>query len=578
MDLVGERARLAAYLKRHTLWVAFAAVLLPLVVLLSLQFVWLKRLQETSAIARRAALDNYLEAIGTKVQYFYRTAAERALNIPPEVFQEGRLEQVAAQWTQKPVAGAERLFIVDFTQEMYGSYRVYDEASHRLVAVPASDEAMAIISAANPWQTLRVRRGRADNPALSVDERNPDFRIILNPITDDAFGIVAVAGMILDVRYFKHTLLPEVIKKSLPEFFPHGGEQGLEVMVKDAQGRFMFGEDHPADKAEVVVSRFPFVFGDWTLILHSHRSGPARWARMNFAINVTLAALLATLLVSGIVLALRVADRAMRLSQMKSDFVSNVSHELRTPLASIRVFGEFLRLGRVQAPDKVREYGEYIERESRRLSRLIENILDFSRIESGRKTYHPEPCDVRRVVESTLQSFDMYLKHSGFTASLDLPDEALPWIEADREALGLALHNLLDNAVKYSGEARAIEVRLARAGDEIVVAVRDHGVGIPAGEQRKIFDRFHRVSTGLIHEVKGSGLGLSLVQHIVQVHGGRITVDSEPGRGSTFTIRLPIGSEARAGSDREPASGSQDGGGREAAGGRRHAEGADRRG
>ena len=549
-------------MKRHSLWAAFAGVLLPLVVLLGLQFVWLRRLQETSTIARRAALDNYLEAIGTEVQYFYRAAAERALNIPSEIFKEGRLDQLAAQWTQKPVPGVSRLFVVDFTREVYGSYRVFDQESHRLIAFPASDEAMAIISASNPWQIIRYRGGTAKNAALAVDERDPERRIILNPITDESYQVVAVAGMILDADYFRRTLLPEVIKKSLPEFFPRGAEQELEVMVKDAQGRLMLGVDHPADKAEVVLSRFPFVFADWTLILHSHRSGPARWARMNFAINVTLVVLLGSLLVLEIAFLLRAANRAMRLSEMKADFVSNVSHELRTPLASIRVFGELLRLGRVQAPDKVKEYGEYIERESRRLSRLIENILDFSRIESGRKTYHLEPCDVQRVVESTLQSFDMYLKHNGFTAHLDLPAEALPRIAADAEALGLALHNILDNAVKYSGEARAIEVRLAREAGEILIAVRDQGVGIPREEQQKIFDRFHRVGTSLVHEVKGSGLGLSLVQHIVQVHGGRVTVDSEPGRGSTFTLRLPIGSAEPAGSESLPPPRPQEAGGR----------------
>jgi signal transduction histidine kinase len=192
----------------------------------------------------------------------------------------------------------------------------------------------------------------------------------------------------------------------------------------------------------------------------------------------------------------------------------------------------------VQTPDKVREYGEYIERESRRLSRLIENILDFSRIESGRKTYTFAPTDVRQVVEGVLQSFDVHLRHHGFTVRV-VADRPLPEVLADADALGQAVHNLLDNAVKFSGEAHEIEVTLTGGAGEVTIAVRDHGVGIPSDEQAKIFDRFHRVSTGLVHEVKGSGLGLSLVQHIVTVHGGRVTVESEPGRGSTFTLHLP---------------------------------------
>jgi signal transduction histidine kinase len=311
--------------------------------------------------------------------------------------------------------------------------------------------------------------------------------------------------------------------------------------VKDGGGRLLIGDDHPAPPGEVVTRRFPFVFADWILILHNHRSTPERLARINFFLNAGLLLMLGALLVFGIVLALRTADRAIRLSAMKSDFVSNVSHELRTPLASIRVFAELMRLGRVQSADKVREYGDFIERESRRLSRLIENILDFSRIESGRKTYNFAPADMKQVVEGVLQSFEVHLKHNGFTARLEVPQGDLPKVIADPDALGQAVHNLLDNAVKYSGEARTIEVALASSptGDEVTIAVRDHGIGIARPEQAKIFDRFHRISTGLVHEVKGSGLGLSLVHHIMTVHGGTVTVESAPGKGSTFTLRLP---------------------------------------
>jgi signal transduction histidine kinase len=239
------------------------------------------------------------------------------------------------------------------------------------------------------------------------------------------------------------------------------------------------------------------------------------------------------------VLALRAADRSLKLSQMKSDFVSNVSHELRTPLASIRVFAEFLKLGRAQSTERVQEYGDYIEAESRRLSRLIDNILDFSRIESGRKTYHFAVTDLEEVVTSTVRTFQVRLKHSGFEVVLDKPETRLPPIEIDPEAIAQALNNLLDNAVKYSGQSRLIRVRLFRDGRYVVLSVMDKGIGIAPDEQNKIFERFHRVSTGLVHDVKGSGLGLSIVQHIIEAHGGRVHVESVPGQGSTFSIYLP---------------------------------------
>jgi signal transduction histidine kinase len=539
MSARGARHRIGSYLRRHTPWVGFTAVLLPLVVLLALQLVWLKRLQETSAIARRAALHSALEAAGSEVQYFYRSVAERVLNVPSELFMEERVDVLAGQWSGKDLKGIARMFVADFTRSVYGEYRVLDPAGHRLVPFAASDEAMAIIAAATPFQMSRIQHMPLHNAAIRVDERSSDYRIMINPVTDHDGQVLGVVGMILDPDFLRKKLLPEVINRLLREFFPGAREGDIDVMVTDALGRLMHGAEHPAEKADVVTTRLPLVFTDWTLVLHSHRSTPERWARENFAINITLVALLATFLVGGIVLTLRSADRAMRLSEMKSDFVSNVSHELRTPVASIRVFAELLRLGRVQSPDKVREYGEFIERESRRLSRLIDNILDFARIESGRKTYSFAPVDVRVVVEATLQSFAPHLRHHGFTAHLEAPDRPLPEVTADADALAQALHNLLDNAVKYSGESRAIEVSLSHLRDEVIIAVHDHGVGIAREEQAKIFERFHRVGTALLHDVKGSGLGLSLVQHIVEVHGGRVTVVSEPGKGSTFSIRLP---------------------------------------
>ena len=216
---------------------------------------------------------------------------------------------------------------------------------------------------------------------------------------------------------------------------------------------------------------------------------------------------------------------------MKSDFVSNVSHELRTPVASIRVFGELLRTGRAHEPDKVREYGEHIEGETRRLTRLIDNILDFSRIESGRKEYRFSDGDLREVVLSVIRTFEVRLAAQGFAIELEQPGAPLPPVRMDADAIAQAFQNLLDNAVKYSGESKEVVVTLRAEGDRVAVSVLDHGIGIAP---------FHRVGTGLVHDVKGSGLGLSLVHHIVAAHGGEVSVVSAPGKGSTFTMTLPV--------------------------------------
>ena len=528
------------FIRRHTLLLCFEAVLVPLVILLGMQFVWLGHLKRASALAHKAALHNFLESVGTEVQYYYRSGAERALNLPASLFTEGKLDQVAYHWKKKPVEGARRLFLADFTREQFGNWLVFNEQLDRLESPPASDESLAMILASSPWQLVRFHGLPPGVSSLQVDERNPEYRFILNPIFDESSKVVGVTGMLLDESYFRDQVLPSTICRLMPGFFPDSAAGGMQVTVRDRRGDVVYSSGEGEGKGETVTARFPFVFADWTIDLVSARNMPERLASTSFASNVTLSILLALALLGGIAFAFRAADRAIKLSTMKSDFVSNVSHELRTPLASIRVFAELLRLGRVRSPEKIQEYGEYIEAESRRLSGLINNILDFSRIESGRKTYDFTVSDVGEVVAAVLKSFEIRLAPEGFQIQFQGSATPLPPVEMDPDAISQAVHNLLDNAVKYSGESKEISVRLSREDDSVVISVEDDGVGIAGDEQKKIFERFHRVSTGLVHDVKGSGLGLSIVHHIVQAHRGRVTVQSQVGKGSTFSIHLPI--------------------------------------
>ena len=531
---------IGAFLRRHSLIAGLLVVIAPLSVLVIVQFVWLLRLEKAQAIAEGAALDSFLGTVATKVEYFYREAAERSLNLSASLFTQNRIEKAAYYWKQRPASGAKRLFLVDLTKNEFGNFLAFDPDNAKLYTPDASDESLAMVLAANPLQLLNLRQRGMESAALTVDERNPDYRIILNPILDDSGHIVGLAGMILDEEFLRKKLLPSIIASTLAKFLPSAPDGELAVTVKNGVGTTVVAVGDAGGRGVAAKARLGFVFTDWQMALYNPRATPRQWARAGFMFNASLAGLLALALIGGVSLALRAADKAVRLSRMKSDFVSNVSHELRTPVASIRVFGELLRLGRAQDPEKVREYGEHIEGESRRLTRLIDNILDFSRIESGRKEYRFETGDVREVVDAVIRTFEMRSAAQGITIHLSLPNGPVPPVRLDPDAIAQAFQNLLDNALKYSNGAKEIRVTVSAEDGFVKVAVKDSGIGIPHDEQRKIFERFHRVGTGLVHDVKGSGLGLSIVHHIVEAHGGNVAVNSEPGSGSTFTIRLPI--------------------------------------
>ena len=542
--------KLKAFLKRHLLWVGLLAVTAPLLTILVLQYRSLATLEWSLPVARKNWMRNYLEEVSQKVEDFYKTNAERVLDVPATAFAHGQSEEnyagkAVAHFEKNEFKGAKRLFVGFAGKREEGDTYVmvlfYDPAGDsKLHREAGSRDWKAAHAASASWLVYSLTKGIPASPDLTVDERDPEARVIVNPILDKEKKVVGVAGMIVDESYLKDHLLPSIIRDSLPQTFP-GDHQDTVVNLRDAGGKLIAANRQSQVESDEVSVPLQFIFTDRQMGIAMAHMTEEQWAQSLFVFNLSLSILMTALLIGGIVMALKTASREMKLSQMKADFVSNVSHELRTPLASIRVFGEFLRLGRVREAEKIREYGEYIETESRRLTQLINNILDFSKIESGHKTYQFEEADVAEVIRETLRAFEVRLSQSGFNIIFDAPAQPLPQIVIDPDAIAQAFTNLLDNAVKYSGSSIEIAVRLGERDGYVTISVTDHGIGIAREERDKIFEKFYRVSKGLVHDVKGSGLGLSIVKHVVEAHKGKMSVEGKQGQGSTFTIYLPVG-------------------------------------
>ncbi|MEQ9425375.1 MAG: HAMP domain-containing sensor histidine kinase [Cyclobacteriaceae bacterium] len=231
--------------------------------------------------------------------------------------------------------------------------------------------------------------------------------------------------------------------------------------------------------------------------------------------------------------------KEMTLAQNKADFVSNVSHEIKTPLSLISMFAETLLLGRVTTEEKKRDYYSIIQQETARLSRIVGRILDFSQVDANKKAYNLVLTNLNNVIERVTETYSFHLQNKGFEYEVRTCKK-LPQINGDEEALVEALINLLDNAIKYSTDTKKVVLFSGQDGDTVHIGVTDFGIGIDPKKKRQIFEKFYRISENDVHDTKGVGLGLSLVQNIVDAHKGEVSVESTPGEGSTFKLIFPV--------------------------------------
>jgi signal transduction histidine kinase len=403
------------------------------------------------------------------------------------------------------------------------------------------------------FQEIDTQRARTDyliriisGPDLTATNSNNHFKVDRNglssiPINSAELTAVYLSwnknngiqtNMLIDFPVYLKSISEKMIKKLDPGF-------SINIKIEDNNGKLVFSK---VLKEEIDYLSFPFPenLPQLKLLLSENKPGfLTTLLKARSGIYLFIFILIALLMVLGFAFIMYTLNVELRLNKLKSEFISNVSHELKSPLTSIRMMTEILHHNRVQTEERKSAYYSAMLEESEHLSHLIDNILDFSRMDDDRKKYDFTDLNLDELLLKFLESTRERLQEPGFDIRYNSPDR-VPVIKADKNAILQVFYNLIDNAIKFSGTSRQIDVSLFPRDNELLFCVKDYGIGISGKEKEKIFDRFYRGDEPQRLGIKGSGIGLTIVQKIIEAHKGRLTLESKPGEGSTFCVHLPI--------------------------------------
>lgn len=337
--------------------------------------------------------------------------------------------------------------------------------------------------------------------------------------------------IVLDPQFFIQRMLSSKIQEIASEDFV--------ISVFNRNVSYQYNSTKDSQVREVQKESVLWIFPEYKIGISLMGETLGDLVKQRAITNIAIISILSLMLILGIWFVFRNVRKEVELAQAKSDFVSNVSHELRTPLSLISMFSETLEMNRVSSEEKKQEYYSIISQEANRLGRIVNNILNFSRMEDGRRKFNMEEKNVNELVERIYNNYSFHLKNKGFNFDFESAGD-LPLLSIDEEAVSEAVINLIDNAVKYSKERKVVHIKTGIEVDQVFIEVADEGIGISPEDQKKVFNKFYRVSTGLVHNTKGTGLGLTLVKYIMDTHEGEIRLESKIGNGSKFRLLFPV--------------------------------------